>query len=131
VCGRVRLITDFSEIRIKLKFDPESPAPNYAPDCNIQPTGLMLTAVRSVDDKRVAKMTKWGLIPRWGKDDKMQYSTHNTRSEDFKSAHCWRFQALRSNAPPTMAPLKCYIFLPRKRSRRPRPARGANACFLL
>jgi hypothetical protein len=26
------LITDFSEIRIRLKFDPESPAPNYAPD---------------------------------------------------------------------------------------------------
>jgi hypothetical protein len=32
MCGRVRLITDFSEIKIKLKFDPESPSPNYAPD---------------------------------------------------------------------------------------------------
>jgi putative SOS response-associated peptidase YedK len=28
-------------------------------------------------------MTKWGLIPRWAKDDRMQYSTHNARSEDF------------------------------------------------
>jgi hypothetical protein len=49
MCGRVRLITDFSEIRIRLKFDPESPAPNYAPDSNIPPTARMLVAVRSVD----------------------------------------------------------------------------------
>jgi putative SOS response-associated peptidase YedK len=41
----------------------------------------MLIAVRSVDGKRVAKMMKWGLIPRWAKDDKMQFSTHNARSE--------------------------------------------------
>jgi hypothetical protein len=73
MCGRVRLITEFSEIRIRLKFDPLSPAPNYPPDWNIPPTGRMLLAVRSIDGKRIAKIAKWGLIPRWAKDDKMQF----------------------------------------------------------
>jgi putative SOS response-associated peptidase YedK len=90
MCGRIRLITDFSEIKIKLKFDAESPAPNYAPDWNIPSTGRMLVAIRSVDGKRTAKMTKWGLIPRWAKDDKIAYSTHNARSEDFTTKPTFR-----------------------------------------
>jgi hypothetical protein len=28
MCGRTRLSTDYSETRIKLKFDPDYPAPN-------------------------------------------------------------------------------------------------------
>src|SRR5580704_13083341 len=81
MCGRVRLSSDFSEIRIKLKFDAESPAPNFEPDWNKPPTAPMLVAVRSLDGKRVARMMKWGLIPRWAKDEKIQYSTHNARAE--------------------------------------------------
>jgi putative SOS response-associated peptidase YedK len=90
MCGRVRLSSDFSEIRIKLKFDADSPAPNYPPDWNIPPTGRMLIAVRSVDGKRVAKVTKWGLIPRWAKDEKIAYSTHNARPEDFTTKPTFR-----------------------------------------
>jgi putative SOS response-associated peptidase YedK len=44
-----------------------------------------LAAIRSVDGKRVAKMMKWGLIPHSAKDDKTQYSTHNARSEEFRT----------------------------------------------
>lgn len=32
MCGRVQPVSEFSEIRIKLKFDPAAPAPNFAPD---------------------------------------------------------------------------------------------------
>jgi hypothetical protein len=32
MCGRVRLSSDYSEIKIRLKFDPASPAPTYAAD---------------------------------------------------------------------------------------------------
>jgi putative SOS response-associated peptidase YedK len=85
MCGRVRLITDFSEIRIRLKFDLESPAPNYAPDWNIPPTGKVLLAVRSIDGKRIAKIARFGLIPRWAKDEKIPYSTHNARVEEFRT----------------------------------------------
>jgi hypothetical protein len=53
MCGRVRLSSDYSEIKIKLKFDPTSPAPNYAADWNKPPTELMLVAIRSMDGARV------------------------------------------------------------------------------
>ncbi len=45
MCGRVRLANEWSEIRIKLKFDPDSSAPNIAPSWNIPPTGTLLTAI--------------------------------------------------------------------------------------
>lgn len=62
MCARVRLSSDYSEIKIKLKFDPDIPAPNFAPDYNKPPTEPMLVAIRSVDSKRVPKMMRWGLL---------------------------------------------------------------------
>ena len=83
MCGRVRLASDYSEIKIRLKFAPESPAPNFEPDWNKPPTMPMLVALRSEDGKRFAKMMRWGLLPHWAKDEKIAYSTFNARSEEF------------------------------------------------
>jgi putative SOS response-associated peptidase YedK len=83
MCGRVRLDNDYSEIKISLKFAPDAPAPNYEADYNKPPTMPMLVAMRSVDGRRVPQMMKWGLIPHWAKDSKLQYSTFNARSEEF------------------------------------------------
>jgi len=63
MCGRVRLSSDYSEIKIRLKFAPNSVAPNFAPDWNKPPTAPMLVAIRSIDGERVPKMMKWGFIP--------------------------------------------------------------------
>jgi hypothetical protein len=56
MCGRVRLSSDYSEIKIRLKFAADAPAPNFAPDWNKPPTEPMLVAIRSVDEKRIPKM---------------------------------------------------------------------------
>src|SRR4029077_15300793 len=90
MCGRVRLSSDYSEIKIRLKFAPNSVAPNFEADWNKPPTEPMLVAIRSVDGERVPKMMKWGLIPHWAKDDKLQYSTFNARSEDFRTRPSFR-----------------------------------------
>ena len=90
MCGRVRLSSDYSEIKIKLKFDPTSAAPNYAADWNKPPTEPMLVAIRSTGGARVPKMMKWGLIPHWAKNSKLQYSTINARSEDFRTKPAFR-----------------------------------------
>jgi putative SOS response-associated peptidase YedK len=87
MCGRVRLSSDYSEIKICLKFAPNSVAPNFEPDWNKPPTAPMLVAIRSVNGERVPKMMKWGLIPHWAKDDKLQYSTFNARAEEFTTKH--------------------------------------------
>ena len=90
MCGRVRLSSDYSEIKIRLKFAPNSAAPNFAPDWNKPPTAPMLVAIRSVNGERVPKMMKWGLIPHWAKDDKLQYSTFNARAEEFTTKPAFR-----------------------------------------
>jgi hypothetical protein len=50
MCRRVRLSSDYSENR--LKFAPDAPAPNFAPNWNKPPTEPMLVAIRSVDGRR-------------------------------------------------------------------------------
>jgi hypothetical protein len=90
MCGRVRFSSDYSEIKIRLKFAADAPAPNFAPDWNKPPTEPMLVAIRSVNGKRIPKMMKWGLIPHWAKDDRLQYSTFNARSEDFRTKPAFR-----------------------------------------
>jgi putative SOS response-associated peptidase YedK len=90
MCGRVRLSSDYSEIKIKLKFDPDSPAPNFERDWNVPPTQPMLVAIRSVDGKRTPKMMRWGLLPHWAKDEKISYSTFNARAEEFTTKPAFR-----------------------------------------
>jgi hypothetical protein len=48
MCGRVSLANDYSEIKIRLKFAPDAPAPNYEVDYNKPPTMPTLAAMRSV-----------------------------------------------------------------------------------
>lgn len=90
MCGRVRLASDYSEIKIRLKFDAAAPAPNFAPDWNKPPTRPMLVGIRDEAGRRVPRMMKWGLIPHWARDDKMQYSTFNARSEEFITKPAFR-----------------------------------------
>jgi putative SOS response-associated peptidase YedK len=90
MCGRVRLSSDYSEIKIKLKFDLDAPAPNFEADWNKPPTAPMLVAIRSVDGKRTPKMMRWGLLPHWAKDEKIAYSTFNARAEEFTAKPAFR-----------------------------------------
>jgi putative SOS response-associated peptidase YedK len=62
MCGRVRLSSDYSEIKIRLKFAPDSVPPNFEASWNKPPTEPMLVAIRSKDGKRIPKMMRWGLL---------------------------------------------------------------------
>lgn len=90
MCGRVRLSSDYSEIKIRLKFAPSASAPNFAPDWNKPPTQPMLVAIRSVAGERIPRMMRWGLLPSWAKDKRLSYSTFNARSEEFRSKPTFR-----------------------------------------
>jgi putative SOS response-associated peptidase YedK len=90
MCGRIRLSSDYSEIRIRLKFDAEAPAPNFERDWNLPPTQPMLVAIRSVDGKRTPKMMRWGLLPHWAKNEKIAYATFNARAEEFTTKPAFR-----------------------------------------
>ena len=86
MCGRARLSTDYSETRIKLKFDPDYSAPNIPASWNVCPTDPMLVAVRSQDGKRIPQQMRWGLIPWWAKDIKVGFSSINARAETVDTA---------------------------------------------
>ena len=90
MCGRARLATDWSEIKIRLKFDADAPAPNYERNYNLPPTGRMLTAVRDDAGRRMPRMMRWGLVPHWAKDEKIAYSTFNARAEEFTTKPAFR-----------------------------------------
>jgi putative SOS response-associated peptidase YedK len=38
MCGRAKLETDVSEIKIAFRIPPEYPTPNFAPSWNVAPT---------------------------------------------------------------------------------------------
>ncbi len=79
MCGRLRLSTDFREIRIKLRLDSAAPAPNLRPSWNIPPT-LDVLAVRTDSGNRRGELMRWGLIPSWAKDTRVG-STFNARAD--------------------------------------------------
>jgi putative SOS response-associated peptidase YedK len=90
MCGRVRLATDFSDIRIRLKFDPASATPNMLASWNVCPTDPVLVAIRSDEGKRVPQQMRWGLIPWWAKDSKIGFSSINARAETVDTAAAFR-----------------------------------------
>jgi putative SOS response-associated peptidase YedK len=91
MCGRVRLSTDFSQIKIRLKLDDIYPAPNYPARWNIPPTAKLLCVVRDPErGTRRAEMMRWGLIPAWAKDEKIGYSTFNARDDGIDSKPAFR-----------------------------------------
>lgn len=89
MCGRVRLGTDFSQIRIKLKFDAVATAPNIPASWNVCPTDPMLVAVRE-DGKRIPYQMRWGLVPWWAKDIKVGFSSINARAESVDKTPAFR-----------------------------------------
>jgi putative SOS response-associated peptidase YedK len=90
MCGRARLSADYSETRIKLRFDPDCPAPNIPASWNVCPTDPMLVAVRSQDGKRIPQQMRRGLVPWWAKDIKVGFSSINARAETVDTTPAFR-----------------------------------------
>src|SRR5207248_1552313 len=81
MCGRAKLETDVSEIKIAFRVPPEYPTPNFPPSWNIAPTR--------------------GLVPYWSKDLKIGFSTINAMAETVDKKPVFReaFQRRRCIVP--------------------------------
>ncbi len=77
MCGRYTLAADPQAIADQ--FEVEPPA-RFAPRYNIAPTQPVLI-VQHADDRRVAHLVRWGLIPSWAKDAKIGNRLINARAE--------------------------------------------------
>jgi putative SOS response-associated peptidase YedK len=88
MCGRAKLPTDVSELKLDLKIDWDKLG-DYKPRWNATPTSD-LPVVTSVDGARTLTAMRWGLIPFWAKDTKIARSTFNARAETIATAPAFR-----------------------------------------
>jgi putative SOS response-associated peptidase YedK len=82
MCGRARLSSDVSEIRLVFSIPPTRPLPNFAPTWNLAPTDpLPIVRWDPRAGERSLDIMRWGLVPYWAKDLKIGYSTFNAKCE--------------------------------------------------
>src|SRR6266446_6461001 len=91
MCGRARLSSDVSEIKIAFGIPPERPTPNIAPSWNLAPTDpAPIVYYDAKDGGRRLEVMRWGLIPYWAKDIKIGFSTINARAEEVDTKPAFR-----------------------------------------
>jgi len=90
VCGRIKLITEFTEIKFPFAIPP-GPVSNFPPRWNGAPTddfpNVRLnpqTRLRSLD------LLRWGLVPHGAPGDKAAFSTINAKAETLKARPAFR-----------------------------------------
>src|SRR5215510_4354812 len=82
MCGRVRLSSDVSEIKLVFGIPPDRPRPNFPPSWNVAPTDTV-PAVRfdAKTGQRSLDLLRWGLIPYWAKEIKVGFANINAKAE--------------------------------------------------
>jgi hypothetical protein len=77
-----KLETDVSEIKVTFRILPEYPTPNFPPSWNVAPTdNLPIVRYEPRAGSRTLDLMRWGLVPYWGKDIKIGFSTMNAMAE--------------------------------------------------
>jgi putative SOS response-associated peptidase YedK len=91
MCGRAKLETDVSEIKIAFRIPPEYPMPNFPPSWNVAPTdNLPIVRYDPAAGHRTLDLMRWGLVPYWSKDLKIGFSTINATAETIDTKPAFR-----------------------------------------
>jgi putative SOS response-associated peptidase YedK len=91
MCGRARLSSDVSEIKLVFSIPPERPTPNFAASWNVAPTDpLPVVRYDARVGERSLEVMRWGLVPYWAKDIKIGYSTFNAKAEGIDTKPAFR-----------------------------------------
>ncbi len=86
MCGRVRLSSDVSEIKLVFSIPPHRATPNIAPSWNVAPTDpLPIVRYDAKAGERSLDVMRWGLVPFWAKDIKVGFSNINAKAEGIES----------------------------------------------
>jgi putative SOS response-associated peptidase YedK len=102
MCGRARLSSDVSEIKLVFSIPPQRPTPNFAASWNVAPTdSLPIVRYDAKAGERSLDLMRWGLVPYWAKDIKIGYSTINAKAEGIDTRPAFReaFQRRRCLVP--------------------------------
>ncbi len=102
MCGRARLSSDVSELKLVFGIPPQRPAPNIPANWNAAPTeDLPVVRYDPKTQSRSLDVMRWGLVPYWAKDLKIGYSTINAKAEgiDLRPAFREAFERRRCLVP--------------------------------
>jgi putative SOS response-associated peptidase YedK len=102
MCGRVRLSSDVSEIKLVFSIPPHRPTPNFPPSWNVAPTdSLPVVRYDAKAGERSLDLLRWGLVPYWAKDLKVGFANINAKAEGVESKPAFReaFQRRRCLVP--------------------------------
>jgi len=91
MCGRARLSSDVSEIKLVFSIPPDRPTRNLPPSWNVAPTDI-LPVVRfdAKAGERGLDMMRWGLVPYWAKDIKVGFANINAKAEGIETRPAFR-----------------------------------------
>jgi hypothetical protein len=91
MCGRVRLSSDVSEIKLVFSIPPHRPTPNFPPSWNVAPTdSLPVVRYDPKAGERSLDVVRWGLVPFWAKDLKVGFSNINAKAEGIETRPAFR-----------------------------------------
>jgi putative SOS response-associated peptidase YedK len=102
MCGRVRLSSDVSEIKLVFSIPPHRPTPNFAASWNVARTDPLPVVRYDVKaGQRSLDVMRWGLVPYWAKDIKVGFANINAKAEGIESKPAFReaFQRRRCLLP--------------------------------
>jgi putative SOS response-associated peptidase YedK len=102
MCGRARLSSDVSEIKLVFSIPPQRPTPNFPPSWNVAPTdSLPVVRYDSKAGERSLDLLRWGLVPFWAKDLKVGFANINAKAEGIENKPAFReaFQRRRCLVP--------------------------------
>ena len=91
MCGRARLSSDVSEIKLVFSIPPQRPTPNIPANWNAAPTeDLPVVRYDTKAGERSLDVMRWGLVPFWAKDIKVGFSNINAKAEGIDTKPAFR-----------------------------------------
>ena len=85
MCGRARLSSDVSDIKLVFSIPPHRRTPNIAPSWNVAPTDpLPVVRYDRRAGERSLDVMRWRLVPFWAKNIKVGFANINAKAEAIK-----------------------------------------------
>jgi putative SOS response-associated peptidase YedK len=86
MCGRARLSSDVSEIKLVFSIPPHRPTPNFAPSWNVAPTDPRpVVRYDARAGERSLDVMRWGQVPFRAKDIKVGFANINAKAEGIET----------------------------------------------
>ena len=106
MCGRARLSSDVSEIKLVFSIPSERPTPNIPANWNAAPTeDLPVVRYDNRAGGRTLDVMRWGLVPFWAKDIKVGFSNINAKAETVDTRPAFREAFARRRC---LVPFDCF-----------------------